>query len=152
MLEYSNWAKPPRIGDQVDLEMLEYSTCTKPTQIGDQVEFWKCKSIDEYSNQTKPTRISHPMMSFVVFISFRRLLCCIHVRSCSFHFAIIPCHVQSCPFTMHWPNLIIVFVIVLMWFRRPVQVDMSGFMNFYLFKFVIFFLLPFSGPATHWQW
>ena len=26
-----------------------------------------------------------------------------------------------------------------MWFRRPVQVAMSGFMNFYLHKFVIFF-------------
>ena len=52
----------------------------------------------EYSNYTKPNRISHPRMSSIVFISFRCLLCCIHVRSCSFHFAIIPCHVAFISF------------------------------------------------------
>ena len=116
MLWCSNCTKPTLIGDQVDLEMLEYSNCTKPTRIGDQVDL----EMLEYSNYTKPTRISHPMMSSVVFISFRRLLSCICVLS-------YPAMLHSFASTLHWPYFIIVFVIVLMWFRRPVQVPMSGF-------------------------
>ena len=106
----------------------------------------RCDQVDEeileHSNYTKPTRISHPMMSSVVFISFRRLLCCI--RDLSY-----PAMLHSFASTLHWPYFIIVFVIVLMWFRRPVQVPMSGFMNFYLYTLVILFS-SFLPPTVFW--
>ena len=124
--------------------------------------FWGCERVFG--------RESTYSMSSVVFISFHHLSCCINFLSCSFHFAIIPFMLHSFPFIL----LSCPFI-----FRsggyppkhsRVCHISLSFWLSFsyrfgglcrlpsqaswtctYMSALSCFFLLSFSGPATHWH-